>query len=577
MRKLVVGLLVAFSANASAGEGWDDRSGGAVVASGRSFALGHTETTPGANNGTEPVFSLSTKGAQKWEWQSDSGSFNGVPDYVTQWGYNASGKTSNPNAIRWFMQWEATYQPDADPNSMLSEFHINFYNKAGDEFGQQHRPLQINAYHENYNGYTQQNKYDFWINAEFVLSDATRNVTALRMWDYGTTGAAGAGRSVGDLEVYTKLIAGNGQKWLKQKNTGGSAYYSLIYLDNADVIRLGDETSPLRVAVPGKLNIGTNAATNPQNAALYSIPTITAAASSEIAGHYFAPIIQPVSGTSNLIGSEFWADVTLPSGVTTDFVSTIRASPPSVVKPGGAVATNTATLQLSAGSSGTNNYALYSTGDVYVNGANYQVSSANGYYIKDRGRLTATADGVFQITNFAGDSNIAAIRIGKNTSGSTTIATPFSDGVYVRDNAQSAFVNVNAAAYWAYGSPGFFPTGAIGMNFRTSGFTAMTSLDGNNTDGKLTVTNAAISSGFTLDGTADGVLNVQARDGSTAGTVKSGSLTATALDGDLAVGSCTAGSVRRDTGGATREFCICNQAGTAYDCASFTTANGPTD
>lgn len=50
-----------------------------------------------------------------------------------------------------------------------------------------------------------------------------------------------------------------------------------------------------------------------------------------------------------------------------------------------------------------------------------------------------------------------------------------------------------------------------------------------------------------------------------------------AADADLAAGACTANRLFRDTGGATREICWCNAGGTAYDCISVTTANGPTD
>jgi hypothetical protein len=46
--------------------------------------------------------------------------------------------------------------------------------------------------------------------------------------------------------------------------------------------------------------------------------------------------------------------------------------------------------------------------------------------------------------------------------------------------------------------------------------------------------------------------------------------------GDLTAGACTANTVRLDTTG-TRELCICNTGGTAYDCWSATTANGPSD
>lgn len=46
---------------------------------------------------------------------------------------------------------------------------------------------------------------------------------------------------------------------------------------------------------------------------------------------------------------------------------------------------------------------------------------------------------------------------------------------------------------------------------------------------------------------------------------------------DLAVGACTAHDFKEDSGGATIEWCRCNAAGTAWNCVSVTTANGPAD
>jgi hypothetical protein len=54
------------------------------------------------------------------------------------------------------------------------------------------------------------------------------------------------------------------------------------------------------------------------------------------------------------------------------------------------------------------------------------------------------------------------------------------------------------------------------------------------------------------------------------------SLTTTGLEADLVAGACTAGTWKVDNAG-TRELCRCNDAGSAYDCISVTTANGPTD
>lgn len=59
-------------------------------------------------------------------------------------------------------------------------------------------------------------------------------------------------------------------------------------------------------------------------------------------------------------------------------------------------------------------------------------------------------------------------------------------------------------------------------------------------------------------------------------TVTAGLVT-TALEADLVAGACTAGTWKVDNGGGTRELCRCNDAGSAYDCISVTTANGPTD
>jgi hypothetical protein len=61
------------------------------------------------------------------------------------------------------------------------------------------------------------------------------------------------------------------------------------------------------------------------------------------------------------------------------------------------------------------------------------------------------------------------------------------------------------------------------------------------------------------------------------GLVSSVGMITTSLEADLAAGACTAGTWKVDTGGAARELCRCNDAGTNYDCISVTTAAGPTD
>lgn len=85
-------------------------------------------------------------------------------------------------------------------------------------------------------------------------------------------------------------------------------------------------------------------------------------------------------------------------------------------------------------------------------------------------------------------------------------------------------------------------------------------LDANSTDGVLSVLDE-------LDG--DATISV-------AGLV-SETLTVSAIEEDLTAGACTAGRVALDNGGATRELCRCNDAGTAYDCWDVTTTNGPKD
>lgn len=58
-------------------------------------------------------------------------------------------------------------------------------------------------------------------------------------------------------------------------------------------------------------------------------------------------------------------------------------------------------------------------------------------------------------------------------------------------------------------------------------------------------------------------------------TVSAGLVTSV-LEANLTAGACTAGTWKVDNN-ATRELCRCNDAGSAYDCVSATTANGPTD
>jgi hypothetical protein len=54
------------------------------------------------------------------------------------------------------------------------------------------------------------------------------------------------------------------------------------------------------------------------------------------------------------------------------------------------------------------------------------------------------------------------------------------------------------------------------------------------------------------------------------------------VEADLTAGACTAKRLVVDTGGASREFCRCNSAGSAYDCCTIAapstcSVNGPVD
>jgi hypothetical protein len=74
-----------------------------------------------------------------------------------------------------------------------------------------------------------------------------------------------------------------------------------------------------------------------------------------------------------------------------------------------------------------------------------------------------------------------------------------------------------------------------------------------------------------------GTPNVLAENGADGAFKVTNHFVVTHIEADLTAGACTAGEVRWDTGGATRELCRCNDAGTAYDCISVTTAAGPSD
>jgi signal peptide peptidase SppA len=103
--------------------------------------------------------------------------------------------------------------------------------------------------------------------------------------------------------------------------------------------------------------------------------------------------------------------------------------------------------------------------------------------------------------------------------------------------------------------------------------------------------NAASSSIVTTDNSATGlvagstgslsILTLDTRDAAP-GVIVTGYLSASAglitpaLEADLVAGACTAGTWKVDNA-TTRELCRCNDAGSAYDCVSVTTANGPTN
>lgn len=74
----------------------------------------------------------------------------------------------------------------------------------------------------------------------------------------------------------------------------------------------------------------------------------------------------------------------------------------------------------------------------------------------------------------------------------------------------------------------------------------------------------------------NGVLDVGTGVVSIPDGVSTSTLTTTTLEENLTAGACTAGKWRVDNT-TTRELCRCNDAGSAYDCVSVTTANGPSD
>ncbi len=505
----------------------------------------------GLNAGGDGYVIYSSPGTESVDahWRASGGSF-GTPDVydnVMQIGWNCE-KVDDSASHSFCQQMEYRYRP-TDADSTVTEYILGFTNADGTD----RRLVQTTTYLQG----ALANETLWWFKAlETKFYDSTGNTT-LAHFDAANV------KFVLDSAYITGLT--NNTKYYKQKDSGGTDR-ALMYLDSGDRIRLGDETSPLQTSVMGKLAVGVAAISG--NAWMYVTPTITAANAGGTPATYFGPVVTPASGAGNIYGSEWFLNATTPSATAVDTVASLLIDAPTItIGGGGATVTNAAGLVVSAPSTGTNKYAILSTGTVKTTG-NFEVNSSGKFVSTGNGTFGAVADGTWLLTDSTGTTG--RIQLGKNASGGMLIRNGSSEA-YFRTFDDSAYANIEAGTIWGNSSPSIRPLGALGIQFSSA-----TVLDGNNTDGKMTMTTANAAAGFTLDGTSDAVMNVQARDGSSAATIKSAGLISTTLEADLTAGSCTAGTWKVDNN-STRELCRCNDGGTAYDCISVTTANGPTN
>ena len=473
-----------------------------------------------ATTTVQPGISFSSKTGSKWWLQSDgSGSFNGVTDNVLQFGYNASNFYADANDIRWAMQFEANYQPDADPDSTLSEWHLNFYNKPGDEFGQSHRPIQINAYWKDYAGYTRRNKYELRLNGHLTIGDSTGGVGAISVWDWPAS-LAGSNRSIGDIEIHTNLIAVNNSRYLKQRNAANTGWRSLLFLDGSDNIRIGDAdapsfTTPVNVSVPGKLTIGSNAH-GPNGELVYVTPTRSSFANaSSFSALYYGPILSGYTGNGSISGSEYWLNAsTTPASSTIPFIASAQFDGPTFTLGSGATVTEAAAARFFAPSAASTNWAAWFQGSLQVIAGDIQIASSQAYKIAGSGQLQAVADGVWRLRNVA--DTTGRLMLGPNSSTGVSVKN-VSGELYVRNVGDSAYANIDCALIWVYSNPGVALAGG-NVKFYTAGFAGRTQLAGQ-TDAKLDILDSAGAVGAKLDVSTDGRLAIRNRADSAYGDI----------------------------------------------------------
>ncbi len=189
-----------------------------------------------------------------------------------------------------------------------------------------------------------------------------------------------------------------------------------------------------------------------------------------------------------------------------------------------------------------------------------------------RGSISASADGVFVLKDTAGTS-FSRLALGgttssfpaiKRNSASVDIRTADDSAYAYLTSRQGVFQGSDAATYIQNASAqNLAVLGEVGtkqLQLASDWAVAWTA----------STTSATAAKDTVIARDSIGVVTVTS-------TMKSAGLISTTLEADLAAGACTAGTWKVDNAGGTRELCRCNDAGSAYDCISVTTANGPTN
>jgi hypothetical protein len=252
------------------------------------------------------------------------------------------------------------------------------------------------------------------------------------------------------------------------------------------------------------------------------------------------------SGRQN--GMHLWIDSnqTGTAGLTAFMVDLDAATSGSGTSYFARFATNSATQSYGDQSAtGTDKFTVDTSGNIVV-------ATSGSFATNGRGKLTQPADGAYQLSNNAGTNvNTNLVRVGTGSSGFELRWT--ATGAVECDNG-------DASGYctWTAG-PTTVGTGSLTI-----------------TNGSVLFNNGATGS---ITGRASGAQGIQVLNaaGNALGQVDMAALVVTTLNADLTAGACTAGTLKRDTGGATAEMCRCNDGGTAWECWSLTTTNGPTD